>query len=101
MTGPVAGVLGAGGFGLEEGEKEVAAEGNKTRKCTKDTFLCVLSLVTMRSSNYYPILQIIQCYLLIFVHILCFPTHLTFVILPPCEGSRASAMLSIWARAVP
>lgn len=66
MTGPVAGVLGAGGFGLEEGEKEVAAEGNKTRKCTKDTFLCVLSLVTMRSSNYYPILQIIQCYLFLF-----------------------------------
>lgn len=66
MTGPVAGVLGAGSFGLEEGEKDVVAEGNKTRRCTEDTFLCVLSSVTMRSSNYYPILQIVQCYLFLF-----------------------------------
>lgn len=72
MTGPVAGVLGAGGFGLEEGEKKVVAERNKIRRCTEDTFLCVFSSVTMRSSNYYPILQIAQCYLLIFVHILFF-----------------------------
>lgn len=101
MTGPVAGVLRAGELGIEEGEKEVVAEGNETGRCTEDTFLCVLSSMTMRSRNDYPITQISIMLLIYICPHFIFSTHLTSVILPLCEGSRACALLPIWARAVP
>jgi len=41
------------------------------------------------------------CCFFIVVHILCFSAHSTFVMLLPCEGSRANALLPIWARVVP
>lgn len=57
MTGPVAEVLGARSWRLEEGEKEVVAEGNETGRCTEDMFFDALSSTTMKSSSDYHIID--------------------------------------------
>lgn len=57
---------GCWGLGLEEGE--VVAEGHGTGRCTENTFFYVLSLMTMKSSDDYPISQMeIWVMLLIYI----------------------------------
>lgn len=93
MTGLVAGVLWARDLRKEK-RKSWQRE---TRSCAGDTCVCVcvLSSLTVRSSNDYPMWQR-GIVLLIYT---C--SHLMFLMISPRRGSRASATPPTWARAVP